>query len=626
MHTIVAQGGKYVKLYEETDEYGFIGHNFEAISISNNIFTFKYSSMVSSNSLVSGVTSITNGSNIYFRKDDWFYTWLRNNSTEYRDYLNVNKRFLYFGKIWPSSTQSGYYTIEFEGLKDFMLNALPPINQTTAMDDWLKAYFDGTHHQIYNLTKNIWSMRDAKEIDIRFLQYIANDYGIDITEDITTELALREWVENLIYFLKRKGAYSTLFVVFKFLLTNTTNTLNIYERWHDWGLSAFRDAPTEDDWTDHHILEYYGEQPSGAAGNDYYSRYDPSAYPVYASAGPPVPSASIPSAGLYPILSPHYRVEIDLTSEPLGDDYIINETFIDELIRYWEYTKPVSRFVNYTELVAPDAQIDGTAAEEVSTYSVDETAYLTTKFTGASYLSSEQSSAGFGNDTYNHPQETSDITWSIINLSDSYYTPPPDYSMYWSSTQQDVAFGGAMANPLIAIKQTSNGSTQNIIATQGRSSGKYYFEVEYYGTSAALDNSTVGIRIPSGAGGGDYDSYIGSTNRGMAYMAQGRFYSNGSNLTTNPDSWGAADTLVRIGVAVDFSLGYIWFSKNGVYQSALGDSPDPVTGTDPAVTGIAGTWYPGISIYYVTVVTATLKATANRIDNLPSGFSAWDAT
>ena len=401
-HTIVTDGGTYVELYENTDDYGYIGHNFKSVSIEGNIFKFTYEGVSSTNSLVTGVTSVTNGSEMYFRKGSYFYEWLLNNSSEYRDYLNVNKRLLYFGKIWPASTELNTYVIEFEGLKDFMLRALPQINRTTAMEDWLKGYFDGTHHPIYNLTKNIWSMKDAKEIDIRFLQYIANDYGIEINEDLTTELALREWVDTLIYFLKRKGDYSTLYIVYKFLLTNTSNTLNIYERWHDADLSDSRDEPLNSDWEDHHILEYYSIQASGAAGNDYYSRYAPSGYPDY----------DIENS----ILSPHYRVELDLTSEPLGDDYIINESVIDELIRYWNYTKPVSRFVNYTELIAPDGQIDGTDSEEVSTYSIEESAYLTTTFVGASNLSSAQSSAGFGIDTYNHTAEFSDTVWRVFDF------------------------------------------------------------------------------------------------------------------------------------------------------------------------------------------------------------------
>jgi len=623
-HTIVTEGGLFVDLYEHSDEYGYIGHNFTSDSVNDNIFKFKYQSVISTNSLTSGITTITNGSEMYFRKNSYFYEWLLNHYSEYRDYLNTNKMFLYFGKIWAISNEENYYSIEFKGLKDYMLELLPPINRTTAMEDWLKGYFDGTHHQIYNLTKNIWSMKDSKEIDIRFLQYIANDYGIEIKEGLTTELALREWVDNLIYFLKRKGDYSTLYIVYKFLLSNTTNTLNVFERWHDWRLSDYNDAPLASDWEDHHILEYYSIQPSGAAGDEYYSRYNPDGYPAYAdsqgslsinqnvdlfleykfdetggltatdssSAGNNGTLTNFATSasndmwvsgkfgngvefgisddehidigdslvstlsdsftvsyyvkhnkfnhamvhfmssgiggvliGITPgnkfviyyddginttyweseddvlngvetkfnkyvivfknndiitvyknnvllenngvdtgdmtditmsnftnttnatigngfcgimdefriynttlselylkalILSPHYRVELDLTSEPLGTDYIINESIANELVRYWNYTKPVSRFVTYNELVAPYAEIDGTDSKEISTYSTDETAYLTTKFTGAQYLSSEQSSAGFGDNTHNYNSVLSSDSWIIEIDSDTW--------------------------------------------------------------------------------------------------------------------------------------------------------------------------------------------------------------
>lgn len=406
-HTIVAEGDTYTFLYEDNEDYGFVEHKFKAISIEGNVFKFTYHGVSSTNSLATNLTTITYGADMYFRKGSYFYTWLINNYSEYRDYLNTNKRFIYFGKVWSVAGEVNTYYIEFYGLKDFMYNALPPVNQSTAMEDWIKGYFDKTHHPIYNLTKNIWSMRDPKEIDIRFLQYIANDYGITIDEDATSEINIREFVDNLIYFLKRKGNYSTIYVIYKFLLTNTSNTLNIYERWHEWNLVYDRIHPVELDYEDHHILESYGIQPSGAAGNDYYTRYAPSAYPVYADEPPNI------SASDYPILSPHYRVEIDLTSEPLGDDYIISEDIINELVRYWDYTKPVSRYVHYSELMAPDAVIDGESAEEISTYSEDYKAYLTTKFVGAQYTSTEQSSAGFGNDTYNHYNETSSPIWTI---------------------------------------------------------------------------------------------------------------------------------------------------------------------------------------------------------------------
>ena len=73
--------------------------------------------------------------------------------------------------------------------------------------------------------------------------------------------------------------------------------------------------------------------------------------------------------------------------------------------------------------------------------------------------------------------------------------------------------------------------------------------------------------------------------------------------------------------------GKVWFSLDGVYQSALGESPNPVTGVDPAVSGLSGTFYPGVGLYYPTTAflgTGTLQARTSNITNLPSGYSPWD--
>jgi hypothetical protein len=174
------------------------------------------------------------GNDFYFRKDSFFHFWLARPTQDdlYHDYCNQEKTFLFFGKIWPSSGNK--YAIEFEGLKDFTLHGLPEHNQTVNMTEWLKVYWDQVHHELYSMTKHFWSMLDAREIDLRWLAYIAQIYGIEISESILNEISLREWVENLPYFLKRIGTYNALYIVWKVFMQNTENKLNVYERWGEW--------------------------------------------------------------------------------------------------------------------------------------------------------------------------------------------------------------------------------------------------------------------------------------------------------------------------------------------------------------------------------------------------------
>lgn len=615
--TIVAKSGLTTHLYEKKETGEFIGYKFKIYEISGNNFKFVYSGLVSDNSLSIG--DFTVGSEMYFRKDSFFYDWLNVNKSIYRDDINTNKTFTYFGKIYEIDRTSGTYNIIFEGMKDFMINALPENNRNDKLNEFLTIYFDQVHHSVYNMTKNIWSLLDPKEIDIRFLNLIAIDYGIEIDENLS-ETRIRDWVDTIIYFLKRKGDYSSIYIIFKMLLGNTENKLNIYERWGEWYSNEISDIPVFNN--DHHIIEHYGEQAEGGAGEDYYSKYDPLNYPVYTDANS-IPSGnhlkdiwvcgdtqnykdfsgtdtsgcvevidrskiridnfnkstdevlysllnttpsgdfyhclktkmssaaslssglyiwglgnenevwnncvngwlgisfewydgsyqfkasegynsgfniqSIYTSGIYSteieyylgikrnnenlvlsifnneersnllemitlpltggnvdynylfalnsltssgygkwsgdicdlsinaeetkginltnnlILTPHYNVELDLSTEPINDGYIINENSMKELVRYWNYTKPVSKYVKYEQLIAPTCKIDEAGVYN-SLYNETKNEFLNTQFTGTLFLSGSSitpSGNNVGALTYTHKQLIFSKKWVV---------------------------------------------------------------------------------------------------------------------------------------------------------------------------------------------------------------------
>jgi len=624
---LVSEGGRYTQLYELNPTQGFIGHQFQIVSVTDNNFVFEYFGELSSNSL-SQELEINN--EIYFRKDSFFHYWLNVNTALYKDDVNVNKTFIYFGKIYPIPGDNNYYNIIFDGLKDFVYNSLPENNRSANIEEWIKVYWDESYHSIYNLMKTMWSMIDAKEVNFDFLSYIADAFGIAINEELLTEDELREWVQNIIYFLKRKGTFSSYFIIWKLLLGNVANQLNIYERWQEWCSTEITDTPT--DWfDDHHYLEYYNTSPSGSAGDYFYSQYQN--YPTHADIAPsgtctevilncstPIdynnfteedislnttvysgrvfveefdettdsvylvnstsvsaadnleycvttsmnatasPSASlaiwglsseidsfpdhtgnylgvfyeysdarkfklvenyggssftaistgsyigdkdyyvsinrntispsgalickifdrerrgtsdlletinlplhellsytqlyglnyielaVPSGGswtgdisdLYTqlvsaetvspatsgnwILSPHYRVEVDLTGQPMGDTYIITEDLINELVRYWEYTRPINKFVNYNYLLAPLAKMDD-FGNIISTYDSNYNGFLNTVFTGT-YFSSAASvlvtDGIYVGETYIHTQKIASTSWKINHDLETY--------------------------------------------------------------------------------------------------------------------------------------------------------------------------------------------------------------
>ncbi|GAH88874.1 unnamed protein product, partial [marine sediment metagenome] len=186
--------------------------------------------------------------------------------------------------------------------------ALPAHNRTTNLNEWLTVYFDEVHHEPYTMLKNLWSLMDAREIDLKWLGYIAQIYGIQINEGLS-ESTLREWVENLIYFLKRIGSYNALYVIWKVLLSNSSNVMNVYERWDEYcqpslsagnatydrfpgfhpglpvGIRSYY-GPEILPVNDYNWLEFYGQHPSGGSGDLWYSQFNPADYPIHATEPP----------------------------------------------------------------------------------------------------------------------------------------------------------------------------------------------------------------------------------------------------------------------------------------------------------------------------------------------------
>lgn len=153
-------------------------------------------------------------------------------------------------------------------------------------------------------------------------------------------------------------------------------------------------------------------------------------------------------------------------------------------------------------------------------------------------------------------------------------------------------------------------------ATLGRSSGKYYFEINI-DTMTTFDAPTIGIGEVTASLAGR----IGDTATDWGWQDNGRFYNSGS-YSTSTALYYASDV---VQVAVDLDNGKLWFGKNNVWIGTSGQSPDPATGTDPAMTGLSGTLYPGISLYELPgQFTGTFKISDFEYTP-PTGFSAWES-
>ncbi len=304
------------------------------------------------------------GTEIYFRKDSSFHDWLKNENmakkfyqdefeTDFilRNYVNTDKLFIYFGKIYPSpqeaSLGSNRYHIVFYGLKDWVQNALPPNNRKELFIEFLDTYFDMVYSEGYQQLKDIWSLRDAMECNETFLSYIPTFYGIQKYDDIPSWFSdiYREYARDCVWLLKRKGTYASIYIITDLFTRNTNNILTVLERWHDDGLMS----PVMD-YKDHiYVGLYNGTEPTGniGAGDFWYQKYDTATYP----------DGYISSDNKR--LSPYYRVDFDLNVEPLTSLKIMPKQIAENLYVNWEMMRPIHRQAEYNFIYSPYCDLTG---------------------------------------------------------------------------------------------------------------------------------------------------------------------------------------------------------------------------------------------------------------------------
>ncbi len=129
----------------------------------------------------------------------------------------------------------------------------------------------------------------------------------------------------------------------------------------------------------------------------------------------------------------------------------------------------------------------------------------------------------------------------------------------WDATYQSA---GVTLSPTgyDSIAAVAPGSGKSGIATIGKSSGKWYWEITWNAGTYLF----VGIAKQTTS----LTTYVGATNDGWSYYAyslssSGTLY-HGSVTITYGSSWTAGDV---IGVALDMDNGAVYFRKNGTWQN-----------------------------------------------------------
>ena len=363
---IIARGGRIIELFVKDPDYGFREIHLTppwADYTDGNFFQFhkhitlpyQYGSTltetISGDSYYFEAWSPTvqfdpddiNGKEVYFRKDSQFHEWLINYAKDFfvelweqefiiRNYVNTDKQFLYFGKIYHKHDDE--YHIEFYGMKDFVELAVPYHQRTDKFKQFVNIHFDRVYQEVYNLLKNIWSMIDPFEVDEKFLGYLARFYNINVDNQIVDVQDQREFIRELSNYLKRKGGYSSFYAAWKVLTSGTDNTLNIYEKWIPKRLieSGNQSLPVSD--SDYHDVLY----------TDHYN--DTQTFPL---------SGEVDDW----VLTPYYKIQMDMSTEPIEREKILSEGVITSLINQFEDLRPVNKISEYEILLKPESNLTG---------------------------------------------------------------------------------------------------------------------------------------------------------------------------------------------------------------------------------------------------------------------------
>lgn len=184
----------------------------------------------------------------------------------------------------------------------------------------------------------------------------------------------------------------------------------------------------------------------------------------------------------------------------------------------------------------------------------------------------------------------------------------------------DIGSAILLSNGNLTAERNSGGDgypNGGVRAGSYRAVGKRYFEVVM---NQATTSPFIAIGVSTSSWLTSSTAALGADAYSWGYSQQTGNKRNNNSSTTYGASLTSGDVC---GVAVDFSAGKIWFSKNGTWQA----SGDPVAGTNEAFANLAGTVVaPTAHLYRLTaprhIVSAHFK-TSDFTYAPPTGYIGW---
>lgn len=188
--------------------------------------------------------------------------------------------------------------------------------------------------------------------------------------------------------------------------------------------------------------------------------------------------------------------------------------------------------------------------------------------------------------------------------------PPPGYDPLNMDTEYLTLSGDNL------IVSGGDGATwKGAKGNIGHSAGKKYFEILAYSMGSY---GVIGVA----AEGYSNNLHPGQSGAGgWGYMRNARFYNEGSYFYPT----GSTQTISNgdiVSVAVDFSLGYMWWGKNGVWGT-VGTIGVPDAGTFPHYNNLSGELFPMSGLRSIFNEQRIRLTSAQQTYPVPSGFTAW---
>lgn len=396
------------------------------------------------------------GSEVYIKFDSPLNTYLNENvddsSIAYSSYINTKQPYLYFGKLYPRDSATNKIMIDAFFMKDYVYKALPEVNQVDNLREFFGVAFDKLYQpQVYGKIRNILRLSDPLETKDEYLRYLLETYGTtSIVPSGNTDYDVeRFFVRNISDLFKRKGTYESLSLLFK-LITKTKNRLNVYEHWHSplpcsggtteqptvsaapfyvisGGVlvsasslySSIEEYCIDNSYTfeEYSWRDNYSDTLSGSTG--YWATtgaryFEKQTYPTYDSSL---------------IMSPHYRVEMDVSTQPIDDENteIFGELLQNIVFDKFSEFKPVSRFIYYSYLLGLNCDFAGNV---YNTYEDVYDEYINTKCVKSVFESIEGTYISLNVSTTSTSFDVVHNLGTMYLLVQTYACPTPSYPFY----------------------------------------------------------------------------------------------------------------------------------------------------------------------------------------------------